>query len=508
MKLTKKLLLSTAVAVSFNMMGTMTKAEQVVRIAAPFEIKGADPALSGDIFLRMEVVEPLVEVNKQGDFIPALAKSWKVSADGKRWEFVLRDNVTFHDGSALTAESVVKSLNTARSKPGLLDKVPVKEVSGKGNVVTIILSEPFAPLLSVLAESRSQILALASWNKSGQITQIIGTGPFRVTHFQAPQSLHVERYDGYWGVKPAITSAHYLSAGRAETRSLLAESGDADYVFNLDPASRTRLAHKKNLNVMSVDVPRTVLLKLNTGHPFLRDVNTRKAISMAIDRQTLTQSVLRYPGAATQMFPPNMGRWHNKALQPLTTNVEQAKTLLREAGWKAGADGILQRDGKPFKLTLITFPDRPELPLIAMVIQQQLQQVGIGITINSTNSSEIPIKHHDNTLEMALFSRNFALTPDPTGTLLQDYAPKGGDWGAMNWTNPTFQTALNTLAHTTDEKQVQQARDVVTAQLQSDLPVIPITWYQQSAAVTKRLKNVELDAFERHFGLRDMAWDK
>jgi peptide/nickel transport system substrate-binding protein len=250
------------------------------------------------------------------------------------------------------------------------------------------------------------------------------------------------------------------------------------------------------------------MLKLNAGDPLLAEQPVRAAISMAIDRNALAMAVLRYPGAASQLFPPNMGEWHNNALQPLQFNPQQAAQQLQAAGWKMGADGVLARNGQRFSVTLLTFPDRPELPLMAMVIQQQLRKVGIEVKINSTNASEIPAQHHSNRLQLALFSRNFALTPDPTGTLLQDYAEKGGDWGAMNWHPAGFSAALHSLTQSTDSAERAQARNLITASLQQDLPVIPIAWYQQSAAINSKLKNVTLDPFERHFGLRQMQWEQ
>lgn len=245
-----------------------------------------------------------------------------------------------------------------------------------------------------------------------------------------------------------------------------------------------------------------VMLKVNAGHPFLKDVATRQALSEAINREAIGSAVLRYPAQATQLFPPAVGAWHNSSLTPLTWQPEQAKKQLAAAGWTPGPDGILQRDGKRFALTLTTYPDRPELPLIAMVIQQQLRQIGIDITLNSTNSSEIPVKHHDNTLELALIARNFALTPDPTGTLLQDYAPQGGDWGSMNWHNAEFDKALHQLTLADSP----ESHATLTRILQQELPVIPIAWYQQTAAVSKKLDGVTLDPFERSFGLRHIRW--
>ncbi len=248
------------------------------------------------------------------------------------------------------------------------------------------------------------------------------------------------------------------------------------------------------------------MLKLNVAHPFLKEQTTREALSLAINRNALSAAILRYPGAATQMFPPSMAGWHNASLQPLDYAPQRAAALLAQSGWISGRDGMLTRAGQRFTLTLLTYPDRPELPLIAMVIQQQLREVGIEVIINSTNSSEIPARHHDGSLQMALYARNFALTPDPGGTLLQDYGSQGGDWGAMNWHDNAFDKALSTLSRSNDPDQRQQARAVITAALQRDLPVIPVAWYQQSAAANAKLAAIKLDPFERHFGLREMKW--
>ena len=118
--------------------------------------------------------------------------------------------------------------------------------------------------------------------------------------------------------------------------------------------------------------------------------------------------------------------------------------LLAAAGWKAGADGILMRDGKRFELALRTYPDRPELPPIATVIQDQLRKVGIAVQVKIGNSSEIPAGHRDGTLELGLAARNFALGPDPLITLIDDYGDKGGDWGAMvtSWLGRVTRTPL------------------------------------------------------------------
>lgn len=482
--------------------------DRPVNIVAPFEITGLDPAKTGDVFQRMRIGETLVGVDATGKPVPTLATGWTTSADGKVWIFTLRQNVHFHDGSVMSAEAVAASFNIARAKPGALGKAPVETIAADGaHSLRITLSRPFAPLVAFLAEARAQILAPASYDGT-EVKALIGSGPFRLTKIDVPQSLSVEQFPDYWGTKPEMQAARYLAVGRAETRALMAESGDGDYVYNLDPASRTRLAKSDKVKLESTSIRRSVLIKVNAGHPLLKDVKLREALSLAIDREGLAKAVLRYPAAATQLFPPTLGIWNDPSLQPLAYDPEKAESLLSSLGWQKGSDGVMQKDGQRFALTLTTYPDRPELPLLATVLQEQWKQIGIDVQINLVSSSEIPARHQNGTLELGLMARNFAEMPDPIGTMLQDYGPKGGDWGAMNWTNPEFQQALDALVNTADPTQAEALRRKLVSAIQSELPVIPVAWYQQAVAISPKLEKAGIDPFERSFGLDTMRWAK
>lgn len=225
---------------------------------------------------------------------------------------------------------------------------------------------------------------------------------------------------------------------------------------------------------------------------------------MAIDREGLARTVLRFPAAADQLFPPSVPGWHSDAVAPLTYDPEEARRLLAGLGWAPGADGILERDGQRFALTLTTYPDRPELPLTATVLEQLLRQVGIEVAINGANSSAIPAGHADGTLELGLVARNFALVPDPLGTLLQDYAPTG-DWGALGWDGPEVAALIACMAR---GEGGAAERERVVEVLQAELPVIPIAWYQQTVAVAPALEGAAVDPFERSFGLPALAWEE
>ncbi|MFN3273364.1 MAG: ABC transporter substrate-binding protein [Paracoccus sp. (in: a-proteobacteria)] len=478
-----------------------------VDVVAPFEIKGADPSTSGNVFIKMDVGETLVNTDAGGQLMPGLATGWQVSEDGLEWRFQLREGVMFHDGSPMTADAVAAALNVARSRPGLLETAPITAIVAdtgdqEAGDLVVRLSEPFAPLPAFMSEYRSIILAPSAYDAAGNVTEVTGTGAYRVTRMDAPLRLEVAAFDGYWGGAPAIDRATYQAVGRAETRALLAESGDADYVFNLDPASIRRLSSVDSLDVLSVPTPRSLLLKVNAGHPALNQAEARRALSLAIDREGLALAILRYPAGADQILPPSIGEWHSDTVEPLTYDPAAAAGLLAGLGWVPGPDGILTREGTRFSLTLTTYPDRPELPLSAAVLQQMFAEIGVEVTIDSTNSSEVPVRHADGTLDIALFARNFALVPDPLGTFLTDYAP-GGDWGAMGWNSAEFTGLIRDLSQ---GRGGQEARDRAIAILQDELPVIPVAWYQQTAAVSKGIIGAVIDPYERTIGLKDMRW--
>ena len=476
--------------------------DDTLDVVAQFEIQAPEPSTSGYIFTRMGIAETLVNADFDGNLTPGLATGWEVSEDGLAWSFTLRDGVTFHDGTPMTAASVLNALEIARSKPGPLNDLPITGITAGEGTIEIGLSEPLAALPAYLAYFRYQILAPSSYGSDGAGVAIIGTGPYRITTMEPPLSLDATAFDGYWGAAPHIADVTYSGVSRVETRALMAESCEAEFVFGLDPASVSRLGMLDNVELLSVAIPRTLLIKVNAGHPFLSEPEARQALSLAIDRAGIARAVLRYPEGADQLFPPSIAGWHNAALDPLAHDPEAARALLAGLGWEPGADGILTRDGTPFALTLTTYPDRPELPLVSAVLEQQFRDIGVSLTINTTNSSEIPAGHQDGSLELGLIARNFSLIPDPIGTVLGDYVGNG-DWGAMNWQNEEFASLVRGISRGEGSEADKAAAAAI---LHDDLPVIPIAWYQQTLAVSDNVTGATIDPFERSFGLQDIRW--
>jgi peptide/nickel transport system substrate-binding protein len=481
---------------------------EVLQVVGPFELHSLDPSTSDGFFTRLRVAETLVEADGEGVLRPGLATGWQVSADELVWTFELRPDAVFHDGTEVTAGAVAASLQIARGKPGTpLGGAPVEAVTAAAGDVRVELREPYAPLPAVLAHASAQVLAPASYGPGQVVTAVIGSGPYRVERIDQPSVIEVVAFEDWDGARPDVERIAYQAVGRAETRALMAQSGQADVTFGIDPVSRQRVEAADGVEITSVTLPRTILLKVNAGHEALADVRVRRALSAGLDREAMATALLRDPEmAATQLFPPSLPEWHQDTVAPLEHDPGEARDLLAQAGWVPGRDGVLTRDGERFEISLRTFPDRPELPVLATAVQAALKELGVGVDVQVGNSSEIPAGHQDGTLELGLYARNFALVPDPLVTLIDDYGPEGADWGAMGWSDPELTGALSDLADGAGAAAAQARRAQVTGILHRELPVIPVAWYRQSAVVSDRVDGFSLDPLERSWLLDELTW--
>lgn len=487
---------------------TAQDADRVLRVVSPWEITGLDPARSGYIFARLQIAETLVGANAGGLPEPAIAQTWSISADGKVWRFALRAGSTFHDGTPLNATAVAAALNRAKANTaGLLVNAPIASIEAQSGEIVVTLTHPFSALPAFLAHSSTIVLAPSSFDAAGNVARIVGSGPYRATLVEPPLRVEAERFAGWTGTAPAIARVGYLAVPRGETRVAMAEGGQADLVYVVPPEAVGRLQRNTRLHLDIQAIPRTRVLKLNAAAPYFDDVRVRQAVSFALDREGIAQAILRSPATrATQMFPPGLAEWNVPELAPLSHSLPRAKELLAAAGWRAGSDGVLAKDGRRFAVTLRTFSDRPEQPPMAAAIQAQLREVGIEVTVAIVNSGEIPAGHQDGTLQMALFARNFSLVPDPIGTMLQDFGPKGGDWGAMNWSSPTMAASLLALSAPTDATARAKARGDIARLLQAELPVVPIAWFDYAVAINRRVEGASVDPFELSYRLSTMRW--
>jgi peptide/nickel transport system substrate-binding protein len=493
----------------FSCSQALSDQRQPLTVVSAWEASSLDPIVSGFVFTRMGCLETLLTSDKKGGIEPRLATTWKVSKDGLVWFFKLREGVVFHDGTPLTGKVAAASLNRTFTRGTLFKGTPVEKISGEGMNVIITTKYPFPSLPAYLVHYASAICAPSSFDRDGKAIKIVGTGFYRMTSFKEGKIIDFEKFDNYWGEKTSIPYARYHAVSNPETRVLIAESGKGDIVVDIPAEAALRLQKNKNLTVISTPLPRVRLLTVNTKLSFFSNARLRHAISYLIDREGIAKALLKNGrAAATQLFPP-ISTWHDPKLTPLEYASEKGREILREEGWvPEGKEGILTKNGQQFAFEILTYSSRPDLPIIAEVIQQSLLKEGIIAKVKVDKSSMIPKRNKNGTLESALIARNFGFVVDPMAALISDFGPMEGrgGWGSVNWSSAKFNKVLEAYTRTFDTEKQASLRKTMVRILQEELPVIPVAWYDNHVIINKRIKGVSLDPSEARPYTEGVTW--
>lgn len=376
-----------------------------VRVAMMNPPRSGLSPLSDDAFKlsRWSTAETLVTLDADGDAEPALATKWQ--QNGRTWTFEIRDGVTFHDGTKLTAESVVRSLTraaTASPKPRILDGVDLTvKADGDSVAVTTGTEDPLVP--QRLSSPQLSILAAKAYRGKTVSPVGAGTGPFELTKVNGTSSATLDRYDDYWGdtAKSPGIDVKFVPDGTARAATL--RSGEADVVEAV-PVSQAALLDKEL--VTEVPMPRTNTLYLNTGSGPFKDAPLRAAAREAVDAESIVKGV--YEGRA-----------------------DVAKGLLGPAlPWAADLREPVQRaksgDANGRTITIGTFTDRAELPEVAQTLQQQLQKAGFKVKLDVREYANIESDALAGEFDAFILSRATVLdSGDPAAYLYSDFGSKG-----------------------------------------------------------------------------------
>lgn len=326
-----------------------------------------------------------------------LATSWKASDDGLKWTFNLRRNVKWSDGEAFNADDVAFTFN---------DIVLKKELAANGgstwrNAVTkvnvvnpytveFVLSRPWASLPTYLAYFAGILPKhkFAGVTDPWKFTEFnkqnpVGTGPFKVGQVVSGASVKLVRNDNYWGSKPKLASVTFrvIPDSNAQLAQLL--SGDLDLISVGNPETVERIKSNPNLTVALATANIYYFVALNQDDPRLQDVQVRQALLYAINRPAMIKSVLKgYGQVATGPIAPIQKGFYTKSVQQYPYDPAKAKALMAAAGYKPGPNGVLQKDGKPFIISMPT-ASYEQLTPISLLVQQYWKDIGVQADIKT-----------------------------------------------------------------------------------------------------------------------------
>ena len=429
--------------------GRAAEAEKQVTVIRNFKTASLDPHNSWET-LRAGIVETLVRMDENLEVKPWLAAKWE-AADDVTWVFTIREGVTFHDGTKLDAAAVKASFERgiAASKV-LAGSLKIASMEAKGNELKIVTSEPHPALPSELVSPYASIMSVAAEEAMGTEAfnhAPVGTGPFQVVKFIPNIEAELERYDGYWDGKAKVNKVIYKFNEDSNVRALALQSKEADIVYSVPTETVVSIEQDKDLHVDSITGLRVHYLLYNQQKPLLQNIKIRQAIDLLLNRESVAKEIMLGNGTpASGPFNSSLPFGSKEGVQP--SDAKAAQKLLEEAGFKRNGSGKLEKDGKELTLELATYSARPELPLIAQLLQSDAAKIGVTIHISTVENADTYIRENKE-WDIVTYSSLSAPRGDGGYFLNSAFMP-GGSLNGTDYENDSIIDAVKKLNATSD----------------------------------------------------------
>jgi peptide/nickel transport system substrate-binding protein len=352
---------------------------RMARNEEPLSLDPIIPSDNGSIWVIYQMFDQLTTVNEDSSGIaPSIAESWEISPDGTLYTFVIRQGVTFHDGSPMTMEDVVFSLERVFDPKGSGYSFLFGPVAGVKAVddtsLQITLKEPFTPLLDNLNVFPASIVPKAAVEADAEAfaQNPVGTGPFKLQEFAKGRQVHLVKHDEYWKPdRPHLNEVIIPYVTDDNTRILRVQGGEVDAAVAIPYAQIDQLDGQDDIDVQIEELFRFDGMWLNHAKSPLDDVKVRQALNYATDKEAMLKSIFFDKVEVANHMMPKMKYWRDD-VAAYEYDPERAKSLIAES---KAADG--------FKIPIV-------IPTGDVIIQQIAQIVkesyaGIGVDVQITN---------------------------------------------------------------------------------------------------------------------------
>ncbi|TPQ50335.1 ABC transporter substrate-binding protein [Prosthecomicrobium hirschii] len=465
----------------------------------------------------------LVEFEPGGTrILPGLAESWTISQDGRVYTFRLREGVKFHSNAVFTpsrtmnADDVVFSLmrqwkedhpyhkvsggnydyfkDLAMSE--LLDAIEKRDA----RTVVIRLKRPNAPFLANLAMSFNVVhsaeyadLLLRQGHPEQLDLEPIGTGPFSFVSYQKDVAIRYRVFPDYWGGRMPLDTLVFSITPNPAVRLTKLKAGECHVMAFPNPADIRRIEADPALRLLRLEGLNIGYMSLNVTRAPFDDLRVRRAVNMAIDKQTIVAAV--YGGAGTPAknpIPPTL--WsYNDDVKDYPYDPAAARRLLAEAGLAQGFETELW-------YMPVSRPYNPNGKRIAELIQTDLAKVGIRLKLVTDEWSSYRARLQAGEAAMALFGWT-GDNGDPDNfldTMLGCTAARAGGNNVAKWCNADFDQlitrAKETAIQTERERYYREAQVIAKA----DAPWVPIAHSVVYMATRKEVTGFRMDPLGRY----------
>ncbi|MCR5033144.1 MAG: ABC transporter substrate-binding protein [Lachnospiraceae bacterium] len=423
--------------------GDKQESTSQITIGIPQDIEDSlDPmkaTAAGTKEILFNIYEGLVKPDSDGNLIPAVASEYKISEEGRVYTFTLREDIKFHDGSSVTADDVVYSLERyadGQSGDALASAFSnIDDISAPTDkTVVIVLKEANTDFLSYLTA------AVIPKSNADPDTVAIGTGPYRYVSRSPQENIILESFDDYWDKDnaPQIKKITLKIIANADTIVTELNGGSIDMFCRLSSTQVSQLSSDYNVYTGTMNLVQALYLN-NAIEPF-NDVRVRQALCYAIDPQGILDMAFDGQGSIIgSAVYPTFGKYYMPELaDAYPTNIEKAKELLAEAGYP---------DGFTFSIT-VPSNYQPHVDT-AQVIAEQLKEVGITANINLVEwATWLSDVYSGRQYETTVIGVDASMLS--AGALLDRYrSDASGNF--MNFNSPAYDAAIDAAESSVDD---------------------------------------------------------
>ena len=427
------------------------RAAGTLRFGLDFDFETFDPARSGSYIERVvntAMCDQLLDIDPQLNVVPQLATSWEWSPDKLALTLHLRQGVVFSDGAPLDAEAVRANIERYRTAPYSYRRTELKSLAGVDVVdpqtVRIRLSEPFAPLLSLLANRPGLMLSPRILSRSTDeiAAAPVCAGPFTLVERVAQDHITLKRFPGYWdAANVKLDGIEFKIMTDSTVRLVNLQSGQLDVANRLAATDVPAVQADKRLKLVSSPSLGFEMISFNLDHgpaadtPFGKDVRVRQAFAKAIDRTSLNQVV--FDG---RMIPSNQtetpdGKYWNPAFPVPARDLDGAKALLAQAG-------------APHPTLVLSVTNSSTDVQVGEVIQAMAAEAGFDVSVQKGESvaQTQAAMRGDYQADLVIWSGR----PDPDGNLSL-WMRCGAPLNWTGWCSKEVEAALDRGAAAPDE---------------------------------------------------------
>ncbi|GAA0826397.1 ABC transporter substrate-binding protein [Streptosporangium amethystogenes subsp. fukuiense] len=471
------------------------KSLDVLRVALPSSLGSLDVSKEAGIMnyvVALLCQEALVGVGRDGSLLPSLAESW-TRKDATTYVYTIRQGVAFSDGTPLTADDVVASLDLHARKGSTsafayaYANVKKIDVSGPAEI-TITLKQPDAsfawtPSPGTLMVTSRKFIEASGDGIGTPGAKILGTGPYRVTEFAPDSHVTLERNDAWWGGKAPYRQIEIDFVPEESTRLLAMRGGSVDVALNVPAEQIDQWKGLPGVEVKAASDRSLVTLAFNTAKKPWDDVHVRRAVAHAVDREGILRSVLRGHGrvADTLTDPAQWGGVLGEAeVESLYASIPQYGFDLAKARAELAASSVPGGFAD-----VLTYPNSgPQLGRAALTLAENLK--GIGITLEV---KEVPLEQwiaelgkHASGIYLGWY---FATTGDPAEyiqQLLNGAATGVNGTNIAEYANAEVTGLLDEAKTGTDDAARGRLLGEALVKAAGDVPYQPLWWGEAATA--------------------------